>query len=82
VRIYQPNGSNVDLCRREQVEQGAQLVLAGSPGCEIASGLLSDQQTRLHMESLLAGQIQRVGPYEVVIYKPRWGALYVKSPDY
>ena len=76
VRIYQPNGSNVDLCRREQVEQGAQLVLAGSPGCEIASGLLSDQQTRLHMESLLAGQIQRVGPYEVVIYKPRWGAFY------
>src|SRR6266566_7848147 len=28
VRIYQPDGSNVDLCRRELVEQGAQLVLA------------------------------------------------------
>ena len=45
VRIYQPYGSNVDQCRREQVEQGAQLVLAGSPGCEIASGLLMVSKT-------------------------------------
>ena len=76
VRIYQPNGSNVDLCRREQVEQGAQLVLAGSSGCEIASELLSDQESRLQTEALLAGLIQRVGPHEVIIYKPRWGAFY------
>ena len=76
VRIYQPDGSNVDQCRREQVEQGAQLVLAGSSGCEIASELLSDQESRLHTEALLAGRIQRVGPHEVIIYKPRWGAFY------
>jgi nicotinamidase-related amidase len=76
VRIYQPDGSDVDLCRREQVEQGAQLVLAGSPGCEIASELLSNQESHLQTEALLAGQIQRVGPHEVIIYKPRWGAFY------
>ena len=76
VRIYQPNGSNVDQCRREKVEQGAQLVLAGSSGCEIASELLSNQESRLQTEALLAGQIQRLGPHEVVIYKPRWGAFY------
>src|SRR5271167_3153735 len=76
VRIYQPDGSNVDQCRREKVEHGAQLVLAGSSGCEIASELLSDQESRLHTEALLAGRIQRVGSHEVVIYKPRWGAFY------
>lgn len=36
VRLYKPDGSNVDLCRREQVERGASLLLAGSPGSELA----------------------------------------------
>ena len=45
VALIQPDGSNVDQCRREQVEQGAQLVLAGAPGCEIASGLLMMSKT-------------------------------------
>ncbi len=76
IRIYQPDGSNVDLCRREQVEQGAPMLLAGSSGCEIAPELLPDQNCRLHTQLLLTGQIQHVGPREVVIYKPRWGAFY------
>ena len=76
VRIYQPDGSNVDLCRRELVEQGAQLVLAGSGGCEIVPDLLSAQESCLNTQVLLAGQIQSVGPHEGVIYKPRWGAFY------
>jgi nicotinamidase-related amidase len=40
VRLYRPDGSNVDLCRRELVEQGAALVLAGTPGSQLAPGLL------------------------------------------
>jgi nicotinamidase-related amidase len=76
VRIYKPDGSNVDLCRRELVEQGAQLVLAGSGGCEIVPDLLPTQERCLNTQGLLAGQIQSVGPHEVVIYKPRWGAFY------
>ena len=36
VRIYQADGSNVDLCRKELVMKGARLVLAGSPGCQLA----------------------------------------------
>lgn len=76
IRIYQPDGSNVDLCRREQVEQGIPMLLAGSSGCELASELLPDQSCRLHTQLLLTGQIQHVGPHEVVIYKPRWGAFY------
>ena len=76
VRIYQPDGSNVHLCRRELDEQGAQLVLAGSGGCEIVPDLLSAQGSCLNTQVLLAGQIQSVGPHEGVIYKPRWGAFY------
>ena len=76
VRLYQPDGRNVDLCRRRAVEDGAPLVLAGSPGAELAPGLLPAGAPRLDTPLLLAGGIQHVGPGEVVIYKPRWGAFF------
>lgn len=76
IRIYQPDGSNVDLCRKEQVEQGADMLLAGSGGCEIASELFPDQTCCLDVPLLLKGEIQPIGPHEVFIYKPRWGAFY------
>lgn len=76
VRIYQEDGSNVDLCRREQVECGAPLVLAGSPGCQLAPELLPHPGIELDAERLLSGEVQRIGAREVVIYKPRWGAFY------
>lgn len=79
VRIYKPDGSNVDLCRRELIEQGAKLLLTGSQGCELASELLPDESLRLDANFLLSGGIQPLGPNEVVIYKPRWGAFY-KTP--
>jgi hypothetical protein len=34
VRIYEGDGSNVDLCRRVTVEAGASIVGAGTPGVE------------------------------------------------
>ena len=76
VRLYRPDGSNVDPCRRRAVEEGARLVLAGSPGAEPALGLLPPNAPRLDTPLLLAGGIQHVGPGEVVIYKPRWGAFF------
>jgi nicotinamidase-related amidase len=76
IRMYLPDGSNVDPCRRELVEQGAQMLLAGSNGCAIASELLPDQAPDLDISLLLSGQVQHVGLHEVVIYKPRWGAFY------
>ena len=76
VRLYRPDGSNVDLCRRRAVEDGARLVLADSPGAELAPGLLPAGASRLDTQLLLASGIQHVGPAEVIIYKPRWGAFF------
>ena len=79
VRIYRSDGSNVDLCRKHLVRRGVPLVLAGSPGCQLAPELLPHAGIELNADLLLSGGIQTVGPHEVVIYKPRWGAFY-KTP--
>ena len=76
VRLYREDGSNVDLCRRSMVEEGAPILRPGSPGSALAGELLPEPDTRLDVELLLSGSIQRVGPREVIIYKPRWGAFY------
>jgi nicotinamidase-related amidase len=76
VRLYCADGSNVDLCRRRAVEEGAGILVPGSEGAEPAPGLLPDPTMRLDPEALLAGELQEVGPREVVLYKPRWGAFY------
>ena len=51
-------------------------LLAGSPGCQLAEALLPEGESSLDMDLLLGGGIQKLGPNEVVIYKPRWGAFY------
>lgn len=75
VRLYRPDGSNADACRRGALEQGLRMVIAGSPGAEIAPGL-APAETALDAERLLAGEVQELGPGEAAIYKPRWGAFY------
>jgi nicotinamidase-related amidase len=75
VRLYSEDGSNVDPCRRGAVEAGLKLVIAGSPGAEIAQGVPPNGAI-LDTERLLAGEVQQLGPSEAVIYKPRWGAFY------
>ena len=79
VRLYKPDGSNVDLSRRHAVETGAKLVIAGSAGSQIAPPLLPSPAPCLDVEHLLGGSAQRIGPSEWIIYKPRWGAFY-KTP--
>ncbi|MEW6554462.1 MAG: isochorismatase family cysteine hydrolase [Actinomycetota bacterium] len=76
VRLYREDGSNVDPCRRWQVEQGelrvgfpytwgSQLVDSTNPsGAELDAG------------ALLAGEIQELAPLEYVIYKPRFSAFH------
>ncbi len=79
VRIYKADGSNVDLCRRDLVEQGMALLLAGSSGSQLAPELLPNPGIKLDVDLLLSGGIQTISSREVVIYKPRWGAFY-KTP--
>ena len=81
VRIYKKDGSNVDLCRRKAVIQGAQIVIENTPGCELADELLGSLSVSLDYQKLLSGSIQKVSTNEVIIYKPRWGAFHQTPLD-
>ena len=76
VRLYKRDGSNVDLCRKAAVEDGQSILAPGSPGCQLAPGLLPDGRLFLDCDRLLSAQIQKVSDREVIIYKSRWGAFY------
>jgi nicotinamidase-related amidase len=75
VRIYKKDGSNVDLCRKEAVKNGAQMLLENSSGCELATEVF-ESRIRLDAKLLLSGGIQKISEHEVIIYKPRWGAFF------
>jgi nicotinamidase-related amidase len=79
VRLYKPDGSNVDLCRRSVVEQGATIVCPGTSGAELAPQLLPALESRLDPELLLSGVVQPLGQNEWAIFKPRWGAFFGTS---
>ncbi len=76
VRLYKPDGSNAELCRRDAISSGETLFLAGSDGRLVADDLLPDGAAELNDDLLLSGQLQLIGPHEWYIYKPRWGAFY------
>ena len=80
IRLYQPGGSNVELVRRQSIEQGARIAVPGSAGSQIAAELLPNV-VELDHELLLAGGFQRVGATEHVMYKPRWGAFFNTGLD-
>ena len=66
----------MDRCRRANIEDGATVVRPGTDGAELVEALRPSSDTRLDTERLLAGQFQRIGPGEYVMYKPRWSAFY------
>lgn len=76
VRLYKPDGSNADLCRRSAIEQGASIVRPGTPGAQLAPQLRPSADVLLHEDLLLSGAIQSLGPMEWAVYKPRWGAFF------
>ena len=80
IRLYQPDGSNVEPVRRQSIEQGARIAVPGSAGSQIAAELLPNA-VELDHELLLAGGFQRVGATEHVMYKPRWGAFFKTGLD-
>lgn len=76
VRLYQPDGSNVDLCRRKDIENGKEMVIAGSDGAELVDALIPSVGISLDTDRLLDGDFQTIAENEVIMYKPRWGAFY------
>ena len=76
VRLYRCDGSNVELCHRAAIEEGQRIVMPGSSGAELVEALKRDKAQRLEPDVLLAGQFQRLGPNEHVMYKPRSSAFY------
>jgi nicotinamidase-related amidase len=76
VRLYRPDGSNADMCRRAAIESGMQVVAPGSEGSQIADALRSPQMPDLDYQLLLRGEVQYFTDREVAVFKPRWGAFY------
>jgi nicotinamidase-related amidase len=73
VRLYLPDGSNADLCRRDVLERGERIVLPGSDGAELLDELKPSPATRLDAGKLLAGGLQELATDEWAMHKPRWG---------
>src|SRR5947208_2747254 len=76
VRIYEADGSNAELCRRELLAGGASVVVRDTAGAQIPGELLPDPAVKLDPELLLGGGVQTLAAREVVMFKPRWGAFY------
>jgi len=76
VRLYLPDGSNTDICRRSLITSGTRLVAPHSPGSSLADGLAPPGATPLDPGLLLSGRVQPLADREHVIYKPRWSAFY------
>ena len=76
VRLYLPDGSNADLCRRSPIEEGKAVVVPGTEGAELVADLKPSSSTRLHHSALLGGEVQEIGRNETIMYKPRWGAFF------
>ena len=83
VRLYRGDGSNVDACRRADVEDGAAIVRPGTAGAEIVRELTPDpaqdddgEELQLDADHLLGGELQRLGDREWAMYKPRWSAFH------
>lgn len=76
VRLYLPDASNADLCRRKRILSGDHLLAPGSDSSQIAPELLPSPLIRLDHKLLLGGGIQSIGTAESVIFKPRFGAFF------
>ncbi|MEH6305779.1 isochorismatase family cysteine hydrolase [Olivibacter sp. CPCC 100613] len=76
VRLYKRDGSNVDLCRRDLISSGREIVLPHTNGAAILSPLLPSDAQNVDHQKLLDGQVVQISTYDYVIYKPRWGAFY------
>ena len=76
VRLYLADGSNAEPSRSSRVSGDTPILRPGHEGRLIAPEILVDVPAELDDDLLLSGGIQSLGPNEVVIFKPRWGAFF------
>jgi nicotinamidase-related amidase len=76
VRLYRPDGSNVDACRRQAIEEGLRVFMPGTMGVELLDEVRPDRAERLDARGLLSGGFQALGDAEWAFYRPRWGAFH------
>jgi nicotinamidase-related amidase len=76
VRLYLPDGSNVDACRRRTIELGIRILVPESDGAELVEELKPARGIKLDSANLLEGKLQLISAKEWIMYKPRWGAFY------
>ncbi len=76
IRIYQQDGSNAELCRKEIVKKSKGIVSPDTLGINIVKNVIGDLEIELDIDTLLDKQFQKVNNNEWIMYKPRWGAFY------
>ena len=76
VRFFLPDGSNVEPCRRQEVEEGMRVLMPGTKGADLLCDIRHEGQDRLAVHTLLDGEVQHLGAREYAFYKPRWGAFH------
>lgn len=76
VRLYRPDGSNVDACRREAVEEGLRVFMPGTLGAELLDEIRPNTTVRLDAPRLFDGRFQQLDDREWAFYRPRWGAFH------
>ncbi len=74
VRLYE--GDDVDRVRRTAIAAGARVVVPGSYGSQVVPELRELAVAAPEAGHLLAGELEDVGPHEVVMWKPRWSAFH------
>jgi nicotinamidase-related amidase len=79
VRLYLADGSNAEPSRQALASGPTPVLRPGTPGRLLAPDLLPPGAPPLDDELLLAGGFQPIGPNEVAMFKPRWGAFYRTS---
>ena len=56
VRLYLPDGTNADLCRREAIEDGKAVVVPGTQGAELVEPLRPAADVRLDAANVELGE--------------------------
>lgn len=76
IRLYLPDASNVELCRKQLIESGCSMLAPNTMGAELVDVVKPNEQVRLDSNLLMSGDLQKIGDNEFIIYKSRWGAFY------